>query len=56
MVVETTYSFSTYNVDYDIRFQTDREGVFLREAQGSITEEVVNNTRLAISFTLRKIQ
>lgn len=50
------YSFSTYNVDYDIRFQTDREGVFLREAQGSITEEVVNNTRLAISFTLRKIQ
>ncbi|WP_018921268.1 hypothetical protein [Segatella oris] len=50
------YSFSTYNVDYGIRFQTDREGVFLREAQGSITEEVVNNTRLAISFTLRKIQ
>ena len=50
------YSFSTYNVDYDIRFQTDREGVFLREAQGNITEEVVNNTRLAISFTLRKIQ
>ena len=50
------YGFSTYNVDYDIRFQTDREGVFLREAQGSITEEVVNNTRLTISFTLRKIQ
>ena len=50
------YSFSAYNVGYDIRYLADREGKFLREAQGSITEEVVNNVRLTIHFSLRKIQ
>lgn len=50
------YSFSTYGVDYDVRLLLDREGRFIREAQGSIVEEVANNVRLNISFTLRDIQ
>ena len=50
------YSFSTYSVGYDMRYLVDKECKSLREAQGCITEEVVNNVRLTINFTLKKIQ
>ena len=50
------YSFSTYRVGYDMRYLVDKECKSLREAQGCITEEVVNNVRLTINFTLKKIQ
>ena len=50
------YSFSTYCAGYDMRYLVDKECKSLREAQGCITEEVVNNVRLTINFTLKKIQ
>ena len=50
------YSFSTYCAGYDMHYLVDKECKSLREAQGCITEEVVNNVRLTISFTLKKIQ